>query len=390
MSHSSFLLVANYDSNVGYAWWLMESFWVALAARYSNHFSVILAYPSISRVPEDIAAAPLKIVEQHFGSTGLRQIGSQLRFLREHAVRIMYLTDAPASSWRYPLYRLAGVRTIIVHDHTPGNRRVSFPGLVAIKKMLRRVRACSVDAMIAVTPFVRTRHTDVVGFPAERCFVAENGIPLVEDTWVLNVHEAFQIPADRRILVAAGRAHPIKGISVALEALRILVRDHRRTDLHFLFCGDGPQLQELKSQAQALGIADYVTFAGRQSPVHPLLRGCDFAIHPSRAEVGYSLSILEFMLARLPVVVSDDPSVAGAVVPEESGLTFATGNSAAAAQAVLRLLTDRTLAERLADSAYHRVRTRYSLSQTHRQLIEAVDAVLDGQFRGLASPEGDH
>lgn len=387
MRRESFLLVANYDSNVGYAWWLMESFWVALATRHSNRYAVILAYPSISRVPDSIGKAPLTLVQQQFGAKGFRQIGAQLRFLRERAVRVMYLTDAPASSWRYALYRLAGVRTIIVHDHTPGNRTVSLPWLLSIKKTLHRVRTCSADAMIAVTPFVRTRHLGVVGFPAERCFVAENGIPFSDETSTLNVHETFQIPTERRVLVASGRAHPVKGISTALDALRILIQDHKRTDVHFLFCGDGPQLGELVSEAQTLGIAEYVTFAGRQSPMLPLLRGCDLAIHPSRAEVGYSLSILEFMLARLPLVVSDDPSVAGAIVPEESGLTFETGNSGAAAQTILRLLDDRALAIRLADSAYHRVRTRYNLDRTHRQLIDAVDTVLAGQANSLTSKE---
>ncbi len=378
---ASFLLVANYDSNVGYAWWLMESFWVALASQYASSFSVVLAYPSISVIPNSVARAPLSVVEQDFHGTAGFNLISRLRFLYRHRVRALYLTDAPAWNWRYLMYRLAGVRVIIVHDHTPGRRRVSSPWLLWAKTALHRFRILSADALIAVTPFVSKRHVEVVGFPIERCFVAENGVPVEEQSDITDIHAKFHIPATRRVLVAVGRAHPIKGIDLVLEALSLLIVGQGRTDLHFLYCGDGPQLPQLQSQAERLGISNHVTFAGRQHPIMPLLRGCDLAIHASRAEVGYSLSVLEFMLARLPLVVSDDESVSGAVEHGVSGLTFSTGDSHSAAAAIAQILDDQHLASSLAEAAHLRVRNRYTLARTHQQLIAAVTSIL--RDRGL-------
>ena len=62
----SVLLVANYDSDVGYAWWLMESFWAMLAEHFVGRFDTWLAYPSVSTVPALIASAPLTTVTVNF------------------------------------------------------------------------------------------------------------------------------------------------------------------------------------------------------------------------------------------------------------------------------------------------------------------------------------
>lgn len=367
------LLVANYDSDVGYAWWLMESFWVALANRYANEMDVVLAYPRISRVPAAIAAAPITLVTCDFTDRSAGAVRAQLQLIRERRVRVMYLTDAPSLHGRYALYRLVGVRRIVVHDHTPGRRTAPGAPVFAIKQALHRLPLFPADALIGVTPFVTRRHREVVGFPPARCFTAENGIPEATSTEQLDVHRAFGIPAERRVLVAVGRAHHVKGITVVLEAMAHLVHQQGRRDVHFLFCGDGPHLGDFQARAAALQITGSVTFAGRQQAVMPILRGCDLAIHASSAEVGYSLSILECMQAGLPLVVSDDESVAGATEHEVTGLLFRTGDAVAAAGAIARLLDDPALAARVGTAAADQVRHRYHLARTHAQLLDAVD-----------------
>jgi glycosyltransferase involved in cell wall biosynthesis len=367
------LLVANYDSDVGYAWWLMESFWVALADRYAPGADVVLAYPSISKVPAAIASAPMELAVCDYSKRSFGELLAQWRLIVSRRARVMYLTDAPSLSWRYALYRLGGVRRIIVHDHTPGRRTPPGRLALAVKKLLHRLPLLPADAMIGVTPYVSRRHREVVGFPADRCFVAENGIPEATSTERLGVHTAFGIPASRRVLVAVGRANHVKGITVVLEAMAKLVHQQGRRDVHFLFCGDGPHLGDFKVRATALGITEFVTFAGRQHDIMPILRGCDMAIHASSAEVGYSLSILECMQARLPLVVSDDESVAGASEHGLTALVFRTGDADSAASALTRLLDEPALAIRLAEAAADRVVNHYSLERTRTRLLQAVE-----------------
>lgn len=61
------LLVANYESDVGYAWWLMETFWVWLAdiaARQGQ--KTFLIYPKVTTVPASIASSSIGVSELIF------------------------------------------------------------------------------------------------------------------------------------------------------------------------------------------------------------------------------------------------------------------------------------------------------------------------------------
>jgi glycosyltransferase involved in cell wall biosynthesis len=110
---------------------------------------------------------------------------------------------------------------------------------------------------------------------------------------------------------------------------------------------------------------------GRRDDVDDLMRSSAMAIHPSRGEA-FSLAILEYMRAALPVVVPDVPSVRQAVEHEVTGLVYRDGDIDGAARAIARIAQDRALAIRLGTRGAERVRTTYSLLETNRQFSEAL------------------
>ncbi|MEQ8535176.1 MAG: hypothetical protein RIB86_25190, partial [Imperialibacter sp.] len=64
------LLVSNYPSDVGYAWWLMEHFWALLASHYERQGSkAFLAYPSIRELPPTIRHSNLHPIEMTIPGT---------------------------------------------------------------------------------------------------------------------------------------------------------------------------------------------------------------------------------------------------------------------------------------------------------------------------------
>ena len=73
----SILLVANWNSDVGYAWWLMESYWVLLAQVYHRDHRVILTFRAITSLSEKIARAPLEPVALDMCRRGLRAVWAQ-------------------------------------------------------------------------------------------------------------------------------------------------------------------------------------------------------------------------------------------------------------------------------------------------------------------------
>ncbi len=181
-------------------------------------------------------------------------------------------------------------------------------------------------------------------------------------------------------MVTTGRASHYKGVDFALEVLAILVNNGNRRDVHYLFCGDGPNIDEFRRLANRLNIQDYVTFTGYISHVYSHLLACDFAIHPSKGEVGYSLSILEYMQAGLPVIVPDNPSVCGASVSGINGFVYKEGCTLDAADKVIELLDDPILVERMGEQARQYVQETHRLEVTHQRLLNAVIAIEKSTF----------
>lgn len=353
----------------------MESFWAKLAEHYSPQHQVLLAYPTISTLPPAISQAPLLVLEQDFNDMRLGGVLSQCQFLRRYKVRTIYLTDQQTCHWRYVLYRLCGVRFIIVHDHTPGLRTPPYGFKAWLKRSVQRLPWMSADGVIGATEFVRQRLNEVNCVPQSKCYAAPNGLPPQDPLpKAIDLHSLFQIPTGRKILVMCGRAHRYKRVDFVLHCLAHLLSTTGQKNLHFLFIGDGPDLANLSAMATGMGIANCCTFAGRRGDVAALLEGADIAIQPSQGEVGYSLSILEYMRAGLPVVVPDNPSVCAATKNKFNGMIYPDGDIQAAAAILQELTNDSALRTKMGTQAKLSVK-KYTLEATHIALRKAFSKI---------------
>jgi glycosyltransferase involved in cell wall biosynthesis len=378
MSKLTILCVANWDSDVGYAWWLMESFWVKIAENYQNNFNVLLAYPSISKIPNSIQESPLKIKTIDFTFNLWYSIFPQLIFIVRNRVKHIYFSDRTNTSWRYFFYRLAGIKNIIVHDHTPGLR--TRPGFMKyiIKSILTRVPLLNSTGSIGTTEFVRQRLIFTSCIPEKRCFSAPNGIPLLENSLAVvpNIHKMFNIPKERAIIVSVGRVNLYKGVYFALEVIKELVLHKRINNVHFLYIGGGPDINKCKNLALELGIADFVCFSGRVSNIEHILPSCQVAFHPSKGEVGYSLAILEYMRAGLPVVVPDNPSVCGATEHGATGMIYKEGDIIDANINLLNLIQNHELSKMIGLKGKLKIKELYSLEKCHEKLIAILLVII--------------
>lgn len=362
------LLVANWDSDVGYAWWLMEGFWTILA----TEFSCRLAYPSISKIPKKIDQSQITVDQMDFVRCDMRSVIAQCTYLIRHKIKAIYFTDQASRHWRYLAFRLCGVRSIIVHDHTPGVRTVPFKLRRLIKHLLQRIPLYTCDAVFAVSDYIRERSIEVACIPAGRVHVVQNGIP-DHTPRTADIYEEFGIPKDRKIIVSLGRASKYKGIQCALTSLAML----ERRDWHYLVIGDGPDLEEFRHMAENLGIANHVTFAGKRSDAKDLLHCCYMAVHPSFGEA-FSLAILEIMQAGLPLLVPDNPSVSGAT-DQNTGIIYS--NSTSMTSGFEKILGTPDSAKKMGATAQEKVKMKYSLGNTHAQLLQAARTViLDGKI----------
>lgn len=390
-SRGTVLLVANFRPDVGFAWWLMENFWVQFASiARACGLDPVIAYPTPGQIPESIRAAGIATVIQQFPGEGVIGLVQSLRLVVARRVRCIYFTDRGFTSFKYALFRLFGVRLIINHDHTPGDR----PPVKGIKGFLkhfwRRIRPMSCDLQLCVSPLIRERAIANARIPAEKAVVIQNGIEPIERTESRDyARRLFGIPDDALICVTVGRAHPYKRIDFVIEVARRCIVELGANDLYFMHCGDGPDLERLRRLAEESGLGKHFIFAGKRSDVHAILCSADVAIHASKGEA-FSLAVLEYMSAGLATLVPDVPSVCQAVRNGDTGIVYADGDVDDAATAILRLRGAPDTRNRLGAAAAAEVRRRYSLADMNEMFRLVVANALDRRGYTTGSPLHRH
>jgi glycosyltransferase involved in cell wall biosynthesis len=167
-----------------------------------------------------------------------------------------------------------------------------------------------------------------------------------------------------------------KRIDFAIEVARHCVEGLCVDDLYFVHCGDGPELDRLRTLAAERGLTGRFVFAGRRSDVRELLCSSDLALHAARGEA-FSLAILEYMGAGLPVLVPDIPTVRQAVRHGETGLVYRDLDIAETGRLVADLCKDPARRSRLGSAAAAEVRMNYSLEAMNETFRRVVAGVLD-------------
>ena len=174
-----------------------------------------------------------------------------------------------------------------------------------------------------------------------------------------------------RIVLAVGRLVYYKG-------LEFLIRAMPNVRGHALIVGQGPMRDALAAEANALGVADRVTFLGHVPDTRPYYHAARvFALPSHLRSEAFGIVQLEAMAAGLPVVNTRIPSgVPGVSVHGETGLTVPPADPAALADAVNRLLDDPALATRLGAAGRQRVAERNTLEgMTERTLAVYADVM---------------
>lgn len=102
-------------------------------------------------------------------------------------------------------------------------------------------------------------------------------------------------------VIYTGRLVPLKNLGMGIKAIAAARR--AGADIHFTIVGDGPLKSALVRLAEAEGIADAVTFAGRfsQQEVFDHLAASDVYLFPSLKEGGV-WSLMEAMAVGLPSI----------------------------------------------------------------------------------------
>ena len=372
------LLVSNYSSDTAYAWWLMEFFWVSIAEEFvKSGRKVYLAYPKITSLSEVVVASPIECVEMvmPWRNGNERLVASKL--IRDRNISLIYFTDQPYFNLKYLYMRRYGVTRIIVHDHTPGDR----PPVVGLKGLVKSVRNAlpwvSADRVFCVSDYMRKRNIENSRIPSRKCVVIQNGIFPIDCSKrkTSGLRVALELRSESLLVITTGRAHPYKRFDFIIECASELRKMSVDLDVVFLLVGDGPALVDLQMLITKLDLVDTVLLLGYRNDVRDLLCMSDVALHAALGE-GFSLSIVEYMSAGLPVLVPDITSVCQAIMHEKTGLIYTSGDASEVASYIIGLSADKDRRRKLGDAAKAEADACFSIDGSREGLLDAIREIL--------------
>ncbi|MEV6865655.1 glycosyltransferase family 4 protein [Streptosporangium subroseum] len=165
------------------------------------------------------------------------------------------------------------------------------------------------------------------------------------------IHTLDQKPStqDSRLVIAAGRLVSQKGFDLLIPAFAQVVDRH--PDWRLRIYGTGPKKAKLKTLIIKHRLGDNITLMGRSNRLDEELARSSLYVLSSRFE-GLPMVMIEAMSHALPVVAFDCPTgPADVLTSEVDGLLVPPRDVDALAAALIRLIGDRELRQRMGAAA---------------------------------------
>lgn len=214
------------------------------------------------------------------------------------------------------------------------------------------------------------RHADFVTFTGEvmRQEALDRGISAAQSATLPHGVDLSRFPLQgdgapkRYDFFFAGELIPIKRVDVILRAFAQVRPRHPSARLGI--AGRGYLDAELKRLAAELGIADQVDFLGFVSPVQPYYAQSRVVLIASESE-GFPFTLVEGCSSGLVPVSTPVGTIPEYLVDGTNSLLTPVGDADALARAMISLLEDAALYDRLRDGAI-RLRDRFSFASATR------------------------
>lgn len=319
-----------------------------------------------------VAVVPIPLGGSLTGLSALRQGLRFARLLRGSGTSILHCHDRYSNVFGAFWGRMAGTPAIITSRRW--DQREGSAGLRRLNRLAFRASA----AVVANSERVRQALTLEDGVPAHRTalipnFVEADAFELPAAGEIEARRRAAGLPAGAPMVGIVANLRPVKDHNLFLRMAALVAASDVKA--HFAIIGEGDQRERLEREAERLGLAERVHFLGllpnRPNPFHLV----DIATLTSRTE-GFPNSILEAMAAGRPIVATAVGGVPDAVVEGATGFMVPPGATEPFAAAVLRLLDDPGLAQRLGEAGERRARERFSETRMLTDLMALYARVL--------------
>lgn len=281
------------------------------------------------------------------GSWDLSLIADLVRFIRREDVDLLHAHLFGSGLYGGVAARISGIPSV-----TTLHGRKDLQGLRGYRRVKLPLFDVVCDRKVFVSEPLRSLYRDRVGGSLRGAEVIHNGIDTerYRPTGNTAFRRELGIDPHEFLVGTVGNVRPAKNHALFLEAAGSL-RDWM-PDCHFVLVGQavGPLFDRLSRRRQELGLEDTVHFVGFREDVARVLNSFDAYVLTSESE-GFSLTTVQAMATRLPVVATRCGGPEVLIEDGETGFLVNRGDALAIASTLRRLRMDKDLTSRVGEAA---------------------------------------
>lgn len=306
------------------------------------------------------------------GSFNWRLLLELRRLVRKHKVTVIQSHLLGSNVYAALVGLMTGVPVVATF-----HGMVDVDGKDRLKRVRRFIMRCGVKRFVCVSDALRAalvaegfldrRNTDVIFNGVD---VARYARPHSHD-----LRRHLGLAAEVPLIGSLGNLRPAKGYDVLIRAAAQLKQ--KGLDCHFAIAGQGKGrlADELLALRKELQVEDCVHFIGFQADSAAFLSGIDLFVLSSTSE-GFSISTIEAMASKLPIVVTRCGGPEEIIVGDRTGIMVAPGDAQALASAIEKVLNDRPGATQMALAAQAAALERFDIGQMVRAYLDVYRSVV--------------
>jgi glycosyltransferase involved in cell wall biosynthesis len=196
------------------------------------------------------------------------------------------------------------------------------------------------------------------------------------ETDVNAVRAKYGIKSNELLVGTVGRLVFQKGMDTFIKAAALVVG--KQPNVRFVIAGDGDLREELEELTRSLEIADRVQFLGFMTEIEDvmsLISSLDLFVLSTRFE-GLGLVYLEAMALQRPVVGSKISPITEVVKDGETGLLANVDDPEDFARAILKLLQDSELRQRMGKAGPTHVESNYNSQKVLERVHDVYEEIV--------------
>lgn len=217
-----------------------------------------------------------------------------------------------------------------------------FEKYSGLRKIIAKLIIPRAESIRCVSQRLKKQLIDEFGTKEEKITV----VPVF--TKIRNQELGIRKESDKIIFLTVGRLVPVKNISLQIRALSEVIKKHKNIEL--LIAGDGIESRKLKVESRKLKVENNVKFLGWVDSLEKYYSQADVFLLTSNYE-GWGLAVIEAAMYGLPIIMTDVGCAGEMIKDNDSGLVIPIRDQRALEEAMIRLIEDKDLRNKISQNA---------------------------------------